>query len=152
MSLACVFFFFLTGISVRGCRTNYYIIERWAAEHWIHSHPTVEPCDVYTNPQFLFNYEHLPNLTSVQEVHTRLFPTTTQSTRTTGRNSTTNKLIDLAAGPRYNLTRFSSTGLCNNSGVGTLQDRLHEYKVIYKYNRQDIPQSWWGWKFYNTTK
>ena len=106
--------------------------------------------DVYTNPQFLFNYEHVPNPTSVQDDHTRLFPTTTQSTSMS--NSTTNKLIDLAAGPRYNLTRFSSTGLCNNSCVETLQDRLHEYKVIYNYNRQDIPQTWWGWKFYNTTK
>jgi hypothetical protein len=33
--------------------------DRFAAEHWIHSHPDVKPCDLYTNPNFTWGYDGL---------------------------------------------------------------------------------------------
>ena len=33
---------------------------RYAYEHWIHSHPSVVPCDVYPGP-FTWNYDNIPN-------------------------------------------------------------------------------------------
>jgi hypothetical protein len=30
---------------------------RYAAEHWIHSHPNVKPSDLYTSPDYTWGYE-----------------------------------------------------------------------------------------------
>lgn len=32
---------------------------RWAAEHWVHSHPSVKPCDLYNNAAFAWGYDGL---------------------------------------------------------------------------------------------
>ena len=32
---------------------------RWAAEHWVHSHPSAKPCDLYTNDEFAWGYDGL---------------------------------------------------------------------------------------------
>lgn len=32
---------------------------RYAAEHWVHSHPNVKPCDLYRNEHFSWGYEGL---------------------------------------------------------------------------------------------
>jgi len=149
--------------------------QRWSAEHWVHTHPTVQPCDLYTPNDFLFNYEHLPNVTSVDEVREKLMlllttKTTTNTntnTNTTDTNTNTKttkmKLMELQEAPRFDLETFSSTGICKNTGVGTLEMRLKEHAVLYNYtatsgtygkqysNNKTVPQSWWGWKFWNTS-
>jgi hypothetical protein len=110
---------------------------RWAAEHWIHSHPTVQPCDLYTDATFLFNYEHLP---SAQEVISAVASANTHS-----------KLLppffELRPAPRFDLATFvkATSGVCNGTGGGTLTDRLEEYTKLYKERPDD---TWWGWKFW----
>jgi hypothetical protein len=32
---------------------------RFAAEHWVHSHPSVQPCDLYNNSAFFWGYDGL---------------------------------------------------------------------------------------------
>ena len=32
---------------------------RMAAEHWVHSHPSVKPCDLYTDKIFQWGYQNL---------------------------------------------------------------------------------------------
>jgi len=34
---------------------------RYAAEHWVHSHPSVKPCDLSANDKFMWGYGHVPN-------------------------------------------------------------------------------------------
>jgi hypothetical protein len=36
---------------------------RWAAEHWVHSHPSVKPCDLYNNHEFAWGYDGLEEYT-----------------------------------------------------------------------------------------
>lgn len=36
--------------------------KRYAMEHWVHSHPHVQPCDVYNNVNFTWGYDNLPRV------------------------------------------------------------------------------------------
>jgi hypothetical protein len=112
---------------------------RWAAEHWIHSHPTVKPCDLYNNRSFLFNYENLPDL--------RGKTTTMVSNNNNDDDDDNDKdIFTLQSAPRYDLSTFSATGVCNKTGVGTLHDRLEEYQKLYHL---EPDSSWWGWRFWS---
>ena len=33
---------------------------RYTSEHWVHSHSSVRPCDLYDNPEFTWNYDGIP--------------------------------------------------------------------------------------------
>ena len=90
---------------------------RYSAEHWIHSHPDVQPCDLYTDPAFTFSYSPLPegDFTKV-----------------------------LQPAPRYELSAYikdDETG-CGLAGQ-LLQERLDEYAALYGGAKP--PASWWGW-------
>ena len=93
---------------------------RYAAEHWIHSHPSVRPCDLYTQPDFVWNYEGIPSLERfAQNLH-------------------------LAQAPRFAHESYLIPGVCD--GAGSLQHRLDEYARIY---RTTPDRSWWGWELFN---
>jgi hypothetical protein len=34
---------------------------RFAFEHWVASHPSIQPCDVYPNARYLYGYDNLPD-------------------------------------------------------------------------------------------
>ena len=34
---------------------------RYAAEHWIHSHPSVMPCDLFNDTSYVWGYRNIPN-------------------------------------------------------------------------------------------
>jgi len=76
---------------------------RYAAEHWIHSHPSVRPCDLHTDPKYVWLYEPLPDGDYVKE-------------------------FQLA--PRYPLKTYVKKEYCAKDGQ-SLQQRLDEYKVLY---------------------
>eukprot|EP00536_Pseudo-nitzschia_multiseries_P005325 jgi/Psemu1/285692/fgenesh1_pg.99_\ len=136
--------------------------QRWAAEHWVHSHPTLEPCDLYSSQEFLFNYEHLPDLTSVADVRKVLYGEGNQ-------NRGSRSMMKLQSAPRFDLEIFSSSGVCKDTGVGTLDMRLKEARVLYNFTADGtdaataggtggkhpdwtykiMPKTWWGWKFWN---
>lgn len=81
---------------------------RWAAEHWIHSHPSVKPCDLYTEPNFLFGYDGLPELSEYLEP----LPSSSTLQLEEGRRKASSKWFSLQQAPRFDLEIFSSTGLC----------------------------------------
>ena len=76
---------------------------RFALEHWIHSHPDAQPCDVYTNPAYVWGYSPLPKGDFAKV---------------------------LARVPRYPWDTYAKNRGCGSSGQA-LQPRLDEYKRLY---------------------
>ena len=93
---------------------------RYAAEHWIHSHPSVKPCDLSDDPSFVWNYDHIPK---------------------------PDFKIDLKPAPRFNLTTYfpSNKRFCGQFGL-VKEDRLMEYRKLYG---EEVPDSWWGFDLFN---
>ena len=93
---------------------------RFAAEHWIHSHPSVKPCDVSDDPSFVWEYQHIPK---------------------------PDFKIDLKPAPRFNLTTYfpPNKRFCGKFGL-VKEDRLMEYRELYG---EEVPDSWWGIDFFN---
>lgn len=90
---------------------------RYALEHWVHSHPSVRPCDVYESRNFTWNYENIPEVDQF------------------------NVNVGAKSAPRFALKVYDKA-LCKRRGEGKLKDRLKEYKFLY----QELPTSdWWGW-------
>jgi len=148
--------------------------QRWAAEHWVHTHPAVEPCDLYSSKDFLFNYEHLPNLTSVGDVRRVLYGegsniNNNEHGNGNGNAESSSPVMKLQEAPRFDLESFSSTGICKDTGVSTLDMRLKEARVLYDFTADGtdaaeaggtggkhperiykiMPKTWWGWKFFD---
>ena len=145
--------------------------QRWAAEHWVHTHPAVEPCDLYSSKDFLFNYEHLPNLTSISDVRRVLYGEGSNNNNEHGNANakSSSSVMILQEAPRFDLETFSSTGICKDTGVSTLNMRLKEARVLYDFTADGtdaaeaggtggkdpertykiMPKTWWGWKFFN---
>jgi hypothetical protein len=113
-----------TGI-VRDCVDIAHIgMQRYASEHWIHSHPTVVPCDVLPhNYSFIWNYNNIPPPGSVWD-------------------------SDLHVGPRFPLRQYLNEGyLPENAGWFTLKGRLFEWYGLFKV----LPsESSWVWYYYGT--
>jgi hypothetical protein len=76
--------------------------DRYAAEHWVLSHPSSQPCDLSTDSNFTWNYFNIPS---------RDFE----------------KL--LAPAPRFDLDVYHK-GLCKDSGASSLE-RIEEYMHLY---------------------
>lgn len=92
---------------------------RYAAEHWIHSHPTVRPCDLYKDAKFTWNYNLIP------------------------KNKIFIKNIDLQPAPRFGLEQYVVPKMCPGRGTN-IKHRLREYKGLYN---QTPPETWWGYNF-----
>ena len=95
---------------------------RFAAEHWIHSHPSVMPCDLFKDASYVWAYDNVPN---------------------------GDFEIDLKAAPRFDLKPYQSPmkSGCGDSGY-KINDRLTEYQALYA---EEAPESWWGWKLFNAS-
>ncbi len=96
---------------------------RFAAEHWIHSHPGVRPCDLSTSSDFTWAYENVPE----GEFEKRL-----------------------EAAPRFELTKyrkkFYERKYCGPPKP--LSKILSEYRDLYD---ETPTATWWGWDLYNVT-
>jgi hypothetical protein len=93
--------------------------QRYAAEHWVHSHPSAKACDLYTQRTFVWNYEGVPRVSKFL------------------------KNIELARAPRFDLQAYIIHRVCPGRGV-TLQPRLREYSILYN---QTPSRDWWGWNY-----
>jgi hypothetical protein len=93
---------------------------RYSAEHWIHSHPAVRPCDLYTEPDFVWNY-------GVRELDIEMEQTQ----------------MALQHAPRFhNLSvYFLEDRMCHPIGVSR-KERLDEYHKLYN---ETPGEDWWGW-------
>lgn len=107
---------------------------RYAFEHWVHSHPSILPCDLSTS-EYIWDYHGLPEQNH-DEFKLEAAPRYDRNTffRIAAR--------DIPYMRSYELPRTIDKHL-------TLDHRLDEY--IFLYN-ETPPYSWFGWKFYNDTK
>ena len=94
--------------------------DRYAVEHWVHSHPMVQPCDVDGWSNYTWNYDGIPGTD---------FP------------------LALLPAPRFRpLSFYMKSGVCEGDVAGTsLNKRLSEYAILYG---QAPPHGWFGWDFY----
>mmetsp|Transcript_17115 Transcript_17115/g.39439 ORF Transcript_17115/g.39439 Transcript_17115/m.39439 type:complete len:298 (-) Transcript_17115:390-1283(-) len=91
---------------------------RYAAEHWINSHPDGSPCDLYPDPHYVWGYNGMPV-------------------------GAFKKALEVA--PRFDLaTYYEKEHTCGKAGQ-SLDGRINEYGLLYK---KKPPASWWGWAFY----
>jgi hypothetical protein len=91
---------------------------RYSAEHWIHSHPSVKPSDLYNNPKFTWGYDGLRN-----RFHSKDF------------------MWNIA--PRYDLNHWSNPEC--DSRYTDMTHRLKEFRLLYNMTPGD---EWWGWNFW----
>lgn len=101
---------------------------RYAAEHWIHSHPSVNPCDLYSNSKFVYETKGIPSIEDLEHhfnisMAPRFTPDVYLYYHRDGR--------DLKRYPSY-------------------LKRLEEYERLYGV--KNPPPEWWGWKFFNVSK
>mmetsp|Transcript_25374 Transcript_25374/g.38788 ORF Transcript_25374/g.38788 Transcript_25374/m.38788 type:complete len:348 (-) Transcript_25374:389-1432(-) len=100
---------------------------RYFIEHWVHSHPSVRPCDLYQGNTFFYGYRNVPDETFEPELQmaTERFP----------------------GGLMQGLYNGN---ICGNifNGFTEVKDRIWQYDKLY-HEKPD--ESWWGWKFYNVT-
>jgi hypothetical protein len=88
---------------------------RFAAEHWIHSHPSVQPCDLYTNPKYGWGYEKLEEFRGQED-------------------------FALVIGPRFPKKHWRIG--CPHSD---LNHRLNEYQLLYNTVPDDDWWGWEFW-------
>ena len=101
---------------------------RYAAEHWVYSHPTAAACDLSTS-DFVFSYYGLPQR---------------------------NHDMKLMRAPRYERDAYVVNSrepfwlkqFHGKKRYFQVDARLDEYKFLYN---ETPPQTWFGWSFYNET-
>ena len=87
---------------------------RYAAEHWVHSHPSVMPCDLATDEGYTWNYDNVPD----EDFE-----------------------IELQPAPRFQLKVYEKEGVCPGIGI-SLNDRLKEYNILYSQNVTESWWGW----------
>ncbi|GKY93231.1 hypothetical protein MPSEU_000290800 [Mayamaea pseudoterrestris] len=99
-----------------------YGLDRYAAEHWVHSHPTCKPCDLSEDSKFTWGYANIPS-------------------------ANFSKRLSMA--PRFNKSVYEHETFCRMPPfTGSLvTDRIAEFQELY--NETPL-NDWWGWDAYYT--
>ena len=107
---------------MKDCIEPHYVgLSRFCSEHWIHSHPTVVPCDVLpTKYSFLWDYKYLPGRKE------RWMP-------------------DVFVGPRFPLSGFVNEHIPITLKWFSLKARIFEWEHLYKTLP---PKDSWVWYYY----
>ena len=108
-------------VQISQIKTNNNVTYQYSAEHWVHSHPSVKPCDLFTDPKFTWNYDEIPTVEDLRQS------------------------LELAPAPRFDLKTYLKPDirLCVGRGVSQ-KVRLDEYKRAYNMTPE---HDWWGYKF-----
>ncbi|KAL7549812.1 hypothetical protein ACHAWF_013066 [Thalassiosira exigua] len=97
---------------------------RYLSEHWVHSHPSVRPCDLYPGKEFTWAHLHVPGRGWKKE---------------------------LEAAPRFDFDAYVLPGSCMDERPETLRilDFVRMRREGYErwYNLTDLDEAWWGWDF-----
>ena len=93
--------------------------QRYAYEHWVTSHPNLQPCDVYPG-RYTHGYRDLPTSKS----HWR---------------------PSLSKSPRWSMSQFLKISM-NRGQWFCGQARLFEFYYLYK--KQPAKENWFGWDYY----
>ena len=94
---------------------------RYAAEHWVHSHPSNHPCDLYTNRDYVYGYGSVPSIHDLES----------------------NWSLEMA--PRFSSNAYYPCQRCRRDSP-TLEHRIDEYQRLYQVNKPE--HDWWGWFFF----
>ena len=90
---------------------------RFASEHWVHSHPSVKPCDLSTDEKYLWDYGNIP---------------------------TGDWEINLQSAPRYSMDTFKFKRGCSDYGT-VMKNRLIEYELLYNETVSEDWWGWKVW-------
>jgi hypothetical protein len=95
---------------------------RYLAEHWVHSHPSVKPCDLYPGKEFTWDYYNVPQGALLEQRELKLAPRF--------------KFEDYIIHSRY----------CNDEYEieNFVSERKWGYEVLYN---MEMDVDWWGWEF-----
>lgn len=96
---------------------------RYSSEHWVHSHPTVSPCDLYGG-KFVWNYKDIPS-----------------------RSKSWQK--NLRPAPRFDISRYYMNiyNCSQRMRLGCqIQARKKEYSLLYP--NASVPKTWYGESFF----
>lgn len=98
---------------------------RFAAEHWVHSHPTVSACDLSEDENYVWGYDHIPPADF--EMNLKMAP----------RFPYDYYVREGCGHKKQNRTKAIEEGM----------SRLNEYKLLY--GNFVLPEkTWYGWEFY----
>eukprot|EP00438_Fugacium_kawagutii_P016857 Skav219689 [mRNA] locus=scaffold817:135089:135880:- [translate_table: standard] len=100
---------------------------RFALEHWVLSHPDVQPCDLDSSSAYKRGYPK----------------TDLELQAVTNFVSNPNVQKVLKPAPRFDLATYWLNDRCLKCGLNMTQ-RVDEYKFLHQ---QEPPATWWGWKF-----
>mmetsp|Transcript_14507 Transcript_14507/g.31486 ORF Transcript_14507/g.31486 Transcript_14507/m.31486 type:complete len:376 (-) Transcript_14507:36-1163(-) len=98
---------------------------RYLGEHWVHSHPSVMPCDLYPGKEFTWAHLRVPPREELKK--------------------------ELRKAPRFRFEEYVLPGMCLEKHPETLSSkdfvrvRMQNYELLY--NITDLDESWWGWEF-----
>lgn len=99
---------------------------RYLGEHWVHSHPSVKPCDLYPGKEFTWAHLRVPPI-----------------------DGDITKQLEVA--PRFKFEEYVLPGMCMEDHPETLKIddfvRLRKENYELLYNSSDLEEDWWGWKF-----
>lgn len=103
---------------------------RYFFEHWVYSHPSVRPCDLYPGDEYTWAYENIPDV---------------------------NFTKDMQKAPRFGFDKFVSLlrrsyWYCReDKSSQTILDYLENRKWSYNqlYNTTALDKSWYLWQFLN---
>ncbi|CAL1136306.1 unnamed protein product [Cladocopium goreaui] len=107
--------------TIDGCQG----LGRVSTEHWVQSHPQLQPCDLDEQRTYTWGLPHAKNLPAVVNFvhHPKI----------------------LKPAPRFDGDAFQvDSARCGQCGRNMLR-RLLEYSFFYKKHPKS---SWWGWKFF----
>lgn len=95
-------------------------IDRYACEHYIHSHWKVQPCDLYTNESYVHSYKGIPDHTDESD-------------------------FQLKVAPRFPLEAYYPSSKRTHwfNYFTNLAHRMEEYQVLYN---ETPDSSFWGWR------
>jgi hypothetical protein len=118
---------------------------RYFFEHWVHSHPYVKPCDLYTNPSYVWDYSGVPK-------QAEWFDNSSSS-------PTAQKQLQMA--PRFDYEVYFKKRHCKNTRASSMEERIYNYKHLYpslfantsasaniSTSLAMLDKSWWGWEFF----
>jgi hypothetical protein len=105
-------------------------VDRYAAEHWVHTHPYNVPCDLYIPDSFTWGYEGLPDIAEIDQPEW------------IGRN------MHLSTAPRFEEARLQQKGICL-SMYKNIRRVLDQFQGLYQLTPA---HDWWGWSWYNNSE
>ena len=134
-----------------GLHMSCYGLGRFAAEHWVHSHPRVRICDLYKNKSFVWGYEGLPDRPNRTRANDRR---TQNSIHHTLVEDVTGYDFQVSPAPRFQDLRTYKLRPLQEVCPQTLEDRFREYQILYGEspdlsNLTDVSMTWWGWNVSN---